>query len=86
MVDYWVKRCKCVYGKSVIGKGLPEEMDSALNILLSGSADARLCAKMGLLYYAGYFYGIDKKYANDNLLGLFERRRNARSFMANYVG
>ena len=62
MVDYWVKRCKCVYGKSVIGKGLPEEMDSALNILLSGSADARLCAKMGLLYYAGYFYGIDKKY------------------------
>lgn len=70
MVDYWVKRCKCVYGKSVIGKGLPEEMDSALNILLSGSADARLCAKMGLLYYAGYFYGIDKKYANDNLLGL----------------
>lgn len=70
MVDYWVKRCKCVYGKSVIEKGLPEEMDSALNILLSGSADARLCAKMGLLYYAGYFYGIDKKYANDNLLGL----------------
>ena len=25
---------------------------------------------MGLLYYAGYFYGIDKKYANNNLLGL----------------